>query len=453
MKKNKEIKWILLAGGIALTVIFTVTAYFLRKQNIRQEYAQQMRAARVAIENSSYDAIVTAYETAIELRPEDPQAYLELADFYLDQGKYYEATSTIKRGMTLISDGRLESMLDIIQEKMQPPTREEDIFIGDAAAMIEVVDSDSLVLRMQFLDALSNYCYQQYLNEYGDSVVSVVSGGEGYQVKFNGLSAYVYYKNTSEYPDAIDEVRRTPASNYKPYKIVIQDPNTLFVGYDGAISAGRLCQIFDQETQPVFSKDISSTYYMEFSYMDCTLWFVTDSRGNVTGTKTEIIIWPKNLCTNWEEEEKEPEEESEEDLGTFVLDGKTYTYDIRELIIENGSLPDLTPLSQCKNLEYIYFYNCSIADLSPISGCTALTELNLNASYGGLSLECVRNLPNLCYLGFHECKDIDTIAPIMDKELKLLHVCESSVSWEETQQYIALHPSCEVWFDYYMING
>ena len=75
--------------------------------------------------------------------------------------------------------------------------------------MIEVVDSDSLVLRMQLLHELSNYCYQQYLNEYGDSVVSVVSGGEGYQVKFNGLSAYVYYKNTSEYPDAIDEVRRT----------------------------------------------------------------------------------------------------------------------------------------------------------------------------------------------------------------------------------------------------
>ena len=33
MKKNKEIKWILLAGGIVMTVIFTVTAYFLRKQN------------------------------------------------------------------------------------------------------------------------------------------------------------------------------------------------------------------------------------------------------------------------------------------------------------------------------------------------------------------------------------------------------------------------------------
>ena len=454
MKRNKEIVWILLAGGIALAVIFAVTFYFMRKQNLSQEYVQQMRAARVSIENSSYDAIVAAYEAAIELKPEDPQAYLELADFYLEQGEFYDATRIVNRGMASISDNRFDSLLKRIEEKMKPSVRQEETYKGDARSMIEVADSDKLVLRMQMLHTLSTFCYQQYLNEYGDSLVSSASKEEGYRVKFNGLNAYVYYRNTSEYRDAIDEVDYAPAPNYKPYKIVIHNPGTLFVGYEGTISAGKLCQIFDQESEAISNEDksiIDSAYYMEFTYMDCIIRFATDSSGNVTGSKSQIVIWPSDLRTDWEEEkEEEPEEET--DPNTFVLAGQTYTYDIRELIIENSSLPDLTPLSKCKNLEYIYFYNCSIADLSPISGCTALIELNLNSSYGGISLECVKNLTNLRYLGFHECADIDTLSPIMDKELDLLHVCESSVSWEETQEYIALHPSCEVWFDYYRIN-
>ena len=59
-----------------------------------------------------------------------------------------------------------------------------------------------------------------------------------------------------------------------------------------------------------------------------------------------------------------------------------YMPKLKYLILTHNWIKDLTPISTCKNLEYLEIYwNQHIPDYSPLLGCTALKDLNLSATY------------------------------------------------------------------------
>lgn len=59
-----------------------------------------------------------------------------------------------------------------------------------------------------------------------------------------------------------------------------------------------------------------------------------------------------------------------------------YMPKLRFLILTHNWIKDLTPISTCKNLEYLEIYwNKHIPDYSPLLGCTALRDLNLSGTY------------------------------------------------------------------------
>ena len=59
-----------------------------------------------------------------------------------------------------------------------------------------------------------------------------------------------------------------------------------------------------------------------------------------------------------------------------------YMPKLRFLILTDNWIKDLTPISTCKNLEYLEIYwNKHIPDYSPLVECTALRDLNLSGTY------------------------------------------------------------------------
>lgn len=59
-----------------------------------------------------------------------------------------------------------------------------------------------------------------------------------------------------------------------------------------------------------------------------------------------------------------------------------YMPKLRFLILTHNWIKDLTPISTCKNLEYLEIYwNKHIPDYSPLVECTALRDLNLSGTY------------------------------------------------------------------------
>lgn len=450
MKKNRLL-WVLIPGaGILIAAVIAVSWILISEEQKEERYYEQMRAAGMYLEQADYSKMISAYEAAIELKPEQADAYIGLAEYYLEEGQYYEADEIAQMGWLKTNNARLQDLIKFIE------TRRADEFKAHAEKVLALdpeeqeENTERLLLRNNVIGMIGDYCYQQYVNEYKRVDVSYVSAEEGYRAEFKGLNLYAYFKNTSGNNNMVDEYTKKPMPKAKPYKVTVLTPEALFVGFNGYIASSRMAELFNIEPASVLAGE-EDGWYLTFDYLGCTIKIETDASGNVCEEKPVIELYPLNLVSDWEEEEEEEEEEPVDD-GTFVLAGEIYTYDITELYITDAGLDNLEPLSRCKDLRSIMFINCRIDDLSPVSGCSALQELNLQGSSGGLDLSCLSGLTSLRYLGFHECKDIDDLSGIMGIALELLHPCGSSVSYDQCVAYQEKYPDCEVWFDYYRMR-
>lgn len=436
MTKDKSF-WIKISvAGVLIVAIIVTAVVMIVSLKKEDRYKEHMRIAEAAYEDMDYEKMIEAYEAAIELMPEDPDAYLALAEYYMEVGEYEEAESVAKKGYRKSGSGRLNNMLGDIEAKIYYP------MVYNGAEMDWLEEEDQLVLRNNTFAELSEFCFQQYVDAYGDADVKYMSAEEGCRVKFKGLNAYAYFKNTTDNKKALDSTSKKPVKNAKPYKIVVMNPQLLFVGLEGAVKNDVLEELFKV---PGKVTTVDGKYYYSVEYMDCIVLVPTDEAGNLVNANAQIELQPMNLVSDWEEVVVE---EEEEEVPTFRLGGQDYTYDITSLYIYGETLHDLTPLKDCEYLEDIVFVNCYIEGMDPLKDCDALVSLDLRFSSGDMDLGCLAGLSNLKYLGFHECTDINDLSPIMNLELYVLHPCGSSVSIEQCIEYQERHPNCEVWFDY-----
>lgn len=101
-----------------------------------------------------------------------------------------------------------------------------------------------------------------------------------------------------------------------------------------------------------------------------------------------------------------------------------YMPDLEVLIIAMNPLGDLSPLADCKHLEYLELFYSNTSDLSPLSGLKTLKHLNVG-----------------------HCPYLTDISPIYDLDLDRLYLGISNfcpVPPEQVAHYRELHPDCEV---------
>lgn len=451
MKKKKTLLIVIPVACVLIAAVIVGAVLLISSQKKEDRYYEQMQAAKRYLSEENYEKMVSAYEMAIELKPEDPDAYIGLAEYYLDEGKYYEAKSIARTGLLKTNNKTLQDIILLIDDKRDGQFQQtEEGVVVDTEEEVDEESMESVLVRNDVIGMVAEYCYQQYANTYKQVDVKYVSANEGCQVWFKGLEMYAYFKNDASHSNMVDSYSKKPTKTAKPYKVEFMKPSVLFVGFDGYITSERIAEMFNIETANVLKQE-GDNYFLVFDYLGCTVKIETDQKGNLCDGDALIELYPLDLDSDWKEEEEE-EEEEETDDGTFVLAGETYTYDVESIYIYNATLNNIEPLYECKKLKSVMFINCSIADLSPLAGCTALQELNLQDSTGDLDLSCLSGLSSLKYLGFHECTDIDDLSPIMNLDLYLLHPCGSSVPYEQVEEYMNRHPGCEVWFDYYCIS-
>lgn len=451
MKKKKTLLIVIPVACVLITAVIAAAVLLISSQKKEDRYYEQMQAAKRYLSEENYEKVISAYEMAIELKPEDPDAYIGLAEYYLEEGEYYEAKSVARTGLIKTNNKRLQDLIILIDDRRAEQFQQTgEVVAVDTQEEVNQENMDSVLVRNDVIGMVAEYCYQQYANEYKQVDVKYISLEEGCQVRFKGLEIYAYFKNDASHSDMVDSYNKRPTKTAKPYKVEITKASVLFMGFDGYITSERMADIFNINPENVLVQE-EGRYFLVFDYLGCTVKIETDQEGNMCDGDAVVELYPLNLDSDWEEEEEE-EEEEEIDDGTFVLAGETYTYDVESIYIYNATLNNIDPLYECKKLKSIMFINCYIADLSPLAGCSALQELNLEYSTGDLDLSCLSGLDSLKYLEFHECTDIDDLSPIMNLDLYLLHPCGSSVSYEQVEEYMYRHPNCEVWFDYYCIS-
>ena len=112
MKRNKLLLMVLPVAAVLIAAICITAVILVTSQTKSDRYYEQLRSARQYLSEDDFDAVVAAYEAAIEIKPENPEAYVELAGLYADAGMYDEALETAQLGLTATRDRRLESLVE-----------------------------------------------------------------------------------------------------------------------------------------------------------------------------------------------------------------------------------------------------------------------------------------------------------------------------------------------------
>ena len=442
-KKNKQ-KIAILVGGLVVLAAASITIALIAGRRVNEKkYGAKMESAQQYLLEEDYDTAETMYLQSIQMYPEKTEAYKELISLYIKEEEYDQAYETADQGYAHTKDTFFESVMEKVRAareqkaKTTPVEIEQEVFFER--------DTDNIAVRFNLLDNVAAFCYQQYVNTYGSSTVKE-AGELGYEVKFANFSGSVYFKNTSDMPNAVDKASRKVEKKAKPYRIELSSPAMLFVGYENYASYDKLLSVFN--IQQKVQKDQEGNYWLNFEKNGCLVKMKTDKNGDLSGKTPVMILEPLDLKTvTWEEE---PEEEPEEEEETFVLAGNTYTYDVTEISIRNQQIDDLSPLEKCKKLRSLILIDCGIEDISPLSGCESLKELFLDMnSFSDLSP--LAGLKNLEYLQFHE-SGVSDLSPIYDLDLKLLNPCSDGVTLDQVEEYKERHPDCTCYWDYYLVE-
>lgn len=449
MKQTKLLRIILPVAGLLIAAICVAAAILVSGQMKSDKYYEQMRSARQYLSEGDYTKVIEAYKAAIEIEPENPEAYMALAQAYMDNGQYEEARETARLGFGATRDKRLEALiLELADAQFARGGDDKAMENLGESFVASGEDSEDLTLRYGSVEALTDACYAQLVDSYGEPSVSYVSAEEGYQMKFNGINGYAYFKNTSEHPDLINESTRIPAQNARPYKYAILSPSWIFIGYDGYISHNRLCTLLGSDASPVYD-DGRQAWFTEFSWNGGRLRIETDAAGNVYKETPVIEIYPESpVKEDWEDEkESEAQTEEETQAQTFTLGSQTFSYDVTSIYITGEYIESLEPLSRCQNLTELILNDCTIDSIEPLRSCSALVVLDLRGTTGFSDLSPLAQLGSLKWLDLHGCMWVSDISHIMDMDLLLLHTCETLVTYEQTLAYKQAHPDCEVWYD------
>ncbi len=152
---------------------------------------------------------------------------------------------------------------------------------------------------------------------------------------------------------------------------------------------------------------ILSKQFLSFAYAseDAELK-VSDGQGSIiaetgSGEEDDVIVFEdKNLEAAIRKEINKPE-------GDIFISDVRY---VKELILYNNQISDITPLSNFVNLEVLYLTKNLLSDISPLSNLTNLTTLSLSRN----QISDIAPLSNLTSLNFLFLLDnqINDISPL-----------------------------------------
>ena len=118
MKKQSKIL-IIIAGGILLAVTIAITAVLMVSGSDSRKYQKHMEAAQQYLDELQYEQAITEYELAIEIEPNNIEAYQALAELYVKMEGYDSAIEVLNRGIEQTGSEKLADYLEEIQRTLE----------------------------------------------------------------------------------------------------------------------------------------------------------------------------------------------------------------------------------------------------------------------------------------------------------------------------------------------
>lgn len=106
-KKRGKAVWIVIAILVLAAAIAAAALIAVQKKK-EKEYQAKLDRAEKYLEELNYDKAETAYLAAIDIDPKQPEAYLKLADVYMEQGEPRRAKVILEQGLEATHDEEIE---------------------------------------------------------------------------------------------------------------------------------------------------------------------------------------------------------------------------------------------------------------------------------------------------------------------------------------------------------
>ena len=103
-KNNKKMITILVASGVVLVGIIIALIMIFSQIKADSEFKEQVSLGEKYLTEKKYDESVNAFEKAVELKSDDPDLYIKLANAYIAKGDNDNAITAFQKAIKLKSD-------------------------------------------------------------------------------------------------------------------------------------------------------------------------------------------------------------------------------------------------------------------------------------------------------------------------------------------------------------
>lgn len=292
-KKNHAKILLTVLIGIFVILIAAAAFIFVSGKMKEKNYSEAVSSAKKYLAADNYEDAVIQYKKAISVNPKEEDAYLALADVYLEQNETSKAKAVLRKGMRETSSFKIKRTLEDLDGQALVAIMDEGREKEELAVDLKTA-SQNIAWNTSFLQKIIDYRFADYKDEFG-SVKSTETDADGYmEVIHNGLGAVCFYRNTDTNKEIVDVSRKTPTDTGMPEKISLSSLGAIFRNFEGGVSLQRLQMLFGEKVTP---KTLDGRYCIETKTSDCIFRFETDADGNITSSDAwnEIILLNANL--------------------------------------------------------------------------------------------------------------------------------------------------------------
>lgn len=290
---NKTKILLAVLAGILVIIIAAGAFLFVSGRMKENNYSEAIAGAEKYLASNNYEDAVIEYKKAISVNPKDDEAYLALADVYVEQEESSKAKAILKKGLEKTSSVKIRRMLSSLNARnlvaiMNDGEKEQE------AAVDLLTASEDIAWNTSFMQQIAGFSFSDYKDKFGRVESSEMDDAGYLKVVHAGLDGTCYYRNTDDNKEIVDISRKTPTPAGMPEKISLNSLGTMFRNFEGGVSLSRLEMFLGEKVTPE-NKD--GRYYVQTATEDCIIRIETDSAGNVISANAwnEIILLNANL--------------------------------------------------------------------------------------------------------------------------------------------------------------
>ncbi len=156
---KKQSKMIIgITAGAMLVAVIAIVAVLMASGSDSRNYAKHMESAQHYMDGLDYEQAIAEYRAAIEIEPNNVEAYRALAELYVQTGDYEAAIAVLNQGMEQMSSEELSDYIEEVQAAYEEQQKE----LVEATVQEESVAEDS---QEQTLEEMDEDRYNHYLEQ------------------------------------------------------------------------------------------------------------------------------------------------------------------------------------------------------------------------------------------------------------------------------------------------